>query len=95
VTPSPAARAREGFLASLALVPSVVVYGSVFGGLAVLPALAAPMAVAPGGRLALGPAQPELWGALVVLVVAARRLNLLVAVGVSVGVVALVRAVWC
>jgi 4-azaleucine resistance transporter AzlC len=30
-----ASRAREGFVASLALVPSVFVYGSVFGGLAV------------------------------------------------------------
>lgn len=30
-----AGRAREGFLASLALVPSVFVYGTVFGGLAV------------------------------------------------------------
>jgi hypothetical protein len=35
------------------------------------------------------------YGSVVVLVVAARRLNLLVAVGVSVGVVALLRAVWC
>jgi 4-azaleucine resistance transporter AzlC len=35
VSPTLESRAREGFIASLALVPSVFVYGSVFGGLAV------------------------------------------------------------
>src|SRR5512145_485170 len=33
--PAPARRVRDGLVASLALVPSVFVYGSVFGGLAV------------------------------------------------------------
>jgi 4-azaleucine resistance transporter AzlC len=38
---SPAGRAREGLVASLALVPSVFVYGTVFGGLAVQAGLTA------------------------------------------------------
>lgn len=61
--------------------------------LAVLPALAAPLILAPGGQLALRPTEPALWGALVVFVLAALRVNLLVAVSVSVAVVALLRAV--
>ncbi|MGH7356456.1 MAG: AzlD domain-containing protein, partial [Candidatus Rokuibacteriota bacterium] len=34
--------------------------------LAVLPALAAPLILAPGGQLALRPTEPALWGAVVV-----------------------------
>ncbi len=60
--------------------------------LAVLPALAAPLILAPGGRLALRATEPALWGALVVFVLAALRVNLLLAVSVSVAVVALLRA---
>lgn len=60
--------------------------------LAVLPALAAPLVLAPGGRLALAPTEPALWGALAVFVLAVLRVNLLVSVGVSVAVVALLRA---
>jgi branched chain amino acid efflux pump len=60
--------------------------------LAVLPALAIPLVVAPGGRLALSLAHPTLWGAVVVFVLAARRVNLLVAVAVGVAVVAVLRA---
>jgi branched-subunit amino acid transport protein len=60
--------------------------------LAVLPALAIPLVVAPGGRLALDPGNPAVWGTLVVFVLAARGVNLLVAVGAAVAVVALLRA---
>jgi branched-subunit amino acid transport protein len=64
--------------------------------LAVLPAIAVPMVlVAPdaGARLALAPGHPPLWGALVVLALAARRVNLLVTVVAGVAVVAALRAV--
>lgn len=61
--------------------------------LAVLPALAVPMVLAPGGRLALGVASPQLWGAVVVVVLAALRVNLLVSVAAAVAIVALLRAV--
>lgn len=59
--------------------------------LAVLPALAVPLVVAPGGRLGAGAAAPELWGVAVVLVLAARRANLLLSVGAAVAVVAIGR----
>lgn len=57
--------------------------------LAVLPALAAPLVLAGMG----GVAHPPLWGAVVVLVLAARRTNLFVTVVVGVAVVAALRAV--
>ena len=60
--------------------------------LAVLPALAVPLIVLDHGRLAVSTTHPPLWGAAVVLVLAACRVNLLVTVAVAVGVVALVRA---
>ncbi len=60
--------------------------------LAVLPALAIPLVVAPGGRLVLSLAHPPLWGAVVVFVLAARRVNLLAAVAAGVAVVAALRA---
>jgi branched-subunit amino acid transport protein len=60
--------------------------------LAVLPALAVPLVLAPDRRLAVSPAQPELWGALVVFVLGAFRVNLLVSVAAAVAVVALGRA---
>ena len=67
--------------------------------LAVLPALALPLvllepsAAAPAGRrLALGLAHPQLWGAVVVFALGALRVNLLVAVAIAVGTVALLRA---
>jgi branched-subunit amino acid transport protein len=59
--------------------------------IAVLPALALPMVLAPRGRLALSWTSPEIWGAVVVFVCAAARLNLLVSVAAAVGVVALLR----
>lgn len=61
--------------------------------LAVLPALAVPLVLAPEGRLALGPGHPPLWGAVVVLVLAGLRVNLLVAVAAAVVTVAALRAV--
>lgn len=61
--------------------------------LAVLPALAAPLILAPGGQLAVRATEPTLWGALVVFALAVLRANLLVAVSVSVTIVALLRAV--
>jgi branched-subunit amino acid transport protein len=61
--------------------------------LAVLPALAIPLVLAPGGRLSLSLTHPPLWGAIVVFVLAARRVNLLLAVGIGVAVVAALRAV--
>jgi branched-subunit amino acid transport protein len=61
--------------------------------LAVLPALAIPMVLVHDGRLALGLAHPPLWGAVVVFVLAAWRVNLLASVAVAVAVVALLRAV--
>ena len=60
--------------------------------LAVLPALAVPLVLVDHGRLVLSLAHPPLWGAVVVLALAARRVNLLVTVVVGVGVVALLRA---
>jgi len=60
--------------------------------LAVLPALAVPLVLVRDGRLALGLANPPLWGAAVVFVLAARGVNLLLSVAVAVGVVALLRA---
>jgi branched-subunit amino acid transport protein len=60
--------------------------------LAVLPALALPLVLAPGGRLALEPGNPQLWGAVVVLLLGARRVNLLVTVAAGVAVVAGLRA---
>lgn len=61
--------------------------------LAVLPALAVPLVLAPGSRLTLGVASPQLWGAVVVFVLAALRVNLLVSVAAAVAIVALLRAV--
>ena len=61
--------------------------------LAVLPALAVPLVLVDQGRLALSLAHPPLWGAVVVLALAARRVNLLLTVAVGVAVVALLRAV--
>lgn len=61
--------------------------------LAVLPALAVPLVLAPDGRLAPGFGHPPLWGAVVVLVLAGLRVNLLVAVAAAVGTVAALRAV--
>jgi branched-subunit amino acid transport protein len=60
--------------------------------LAVLPALAVPMVLAPQGQLAIGLDNPQLWGALVVVVLAALRVNLLASVAVAVITVAAVRA---
>src|SRR5437667_11899539 len=56
--------------------------------LAVLPALAVPLVLVRDGRLALGLAHPPLWGAAVRFVLAARRVNLLATVAVSVAGVA-------
>ena len=60
--------------------------------LAVLPALAVPLVLVRDGRLALGWTNPALWGAAVVFVLAARRVNLLASVAIAVAVVALLRA---
>src|SRR5207249_8076242 len=60
--------------------------------LAVLPALAVPLVLVRDGRLALGWTNPALWGAVVVFVLAARRVNLLLSVAIAVGLVALLRA---
>ncbi len=59
--------------------------------LAVLPALAIPMVLLPGGRPALTPANPQLWGAIVVLAFTAARANLLLSVAAGVVVVAILR----
>ena len=60
--------------------------------LAVLPALAIPMVLLrPDGNPALTPANPRLWGAVVVLGLAAARANLLLSVAAGVGVVAILR----
>ncbi|MBI3029852.1 MAG: AzlC family ABC transporter permease [Candidatus Rokubacteria bacterium] len=60
--------------------------------LAVLPALAIPMVLLmPDGSPALTPANPRLWGALVVLALAAARANLLLSVAAGVVMVALLR----
>jgi branched-subunit amino acid transport protein len=65
--------------------------------LAVLPAIALPMVLVEhagaDARLALSLAHPPLWGAVVVLALAAFRVNLLVTVAGGVAVVALLRAV--
>jgi branched-subunit amino acid transport protein len=61
--------------------------------LAVLPALAVPLVLVDHGRLVLSIAHPPLCGAVVVLALAAWRVNLLVTVVVGVGVVAVLRAV--
>ncbi len=61
--------------------------------LAVLPALAVPMVMAPGGRLVAGIAEPRLSGAIVVFVLAGRRVNLLISVAAGVAVVAVLRAI--
>ena len=58
--------------------------------LAVLPALAAPLVFAGVG--AAGLAHPPLWGAITVLALAARGVNLLVTVAAGVVVVAVLRA---
>ena len=60
--------------------------------LAVLPALAVPLVLVREGRLALELANPPLWGAVIVFLLAARGTNLLLAVAVAVGMVALLRA---
>ena len=65
--------------------------------LAVLPALAVPMILVErggtGAHLVLALAHPPLWGALVVVALAARRVNLLVTVAAGVAAVALLRGV--
>jgi branched chain amino acid efflux pump len=60
--------------------------------LAVLPALALPMILVDHGRLVASAAHPPLWGAVVVFVLAAWRVNLLVTVAVAVAAVAVLRA---
>ena len=60
--------------------------------LAVLPALAAAVIIAPGGHLATLLAHPPVWGALVVVVLAGRGVNLLAAVAAAVATVAILRA---
>lgn len=60
--------------------------------LAVLPALAIPLVLVRDGRLAVSVLHPPLWGAIVVLVLAGRGINLLVSVACAVTVVALLRA---
>jgi branched-subunit amino acid transport protein len=60
--------------------------------LAVLPALALPMVVVDHGRLATSATHPPLWGAVVVMVLASRGVNLLVTVAIAVAVVAGLRA---
>jgi branched-subunit amino acid transport protein len=60
--------------------------------LAVLPSLAVPLILAPGGHLATSLAHPPLWGALVVFALAGRGVNLLAAVAAAVATVAALRA---
>jgi branched-subunit amino acid transport protein len=60
--------------------------------LAVLPALALPLVLVDHGRLLFSLVHPPLWGVVVVLALAAWRVNLLVTVALGVGVVALLRA---
>ena len=60
--------------------------------LAVLPALALPMVLLDHGRLATSPGHPPLWGAIVVVALASRGVNLLVTVAIAVVVVAGLRA---
>ena len=59
--------------------------------LAVLPALALPMVLAPQGRLGLSWTSPEIWGAATVFACAAARVNLLLSVAAAVVVVAVLR----
>ena len=60
--------------------------------LAVLPALAIPMVLLlPDGNPALTPANPRLWGAIVVLALTAARANLLLSVAAGVMAVAVLR----
>ena len=60
--------------------------------LAVLPALAIPMVLLrPDGNSDLTPANPRLWGAVVVLALTAARANLLLSAAAGVVVVALLR----
>jgi branched-subunit amino acid transport protein len=59
--------------------------------LAVLPALAIPLVLLPDGRPALTAANPQLWGAVVVLVLAATRANLFLSVAAGVVLVAILR----
>ena len=59
--------------------------------LAVLPALALPLILVDHGRLVALPTHAPLWGAVVVLVLAAWRVNLFVTVALAVATVALVR----
>src|SRR5262245_49871984 len=61
--------------------------------LAVLPALAVPMVLAPGSQLVASAGEPRLWGAVAVFVLAGRRVNLLVSVAAGVAVVAALRAI--
>jgi branched-subunit amino acid transport protein len=61
--------------------------------LAVLPALALPLVLVDHGRLTLSLAHPPLWGAVVVVALASRRVNLLVTVAFGIATVALLRAV--
>lgn len=60
--------------------------------LAVLPALAIPMVLVPAGKLSVGLLHPPLWGALVVVALAAFRVNLLATVAAALAVVAILRA---
>jgi branched-subunit amino acid transport protein len=59
--------------------------------LAVLPALAFPLILVESGRLTLSVAHPPLWGAVVVMLLAALRLNLFVTVALAVATVAILR----
>jgi branched-subunit amino acid transport protein len=60
--------------------------------LAVLPALALPLIFVERGRLVVSLGHPPLWGAVVVVSLAAWRVNLLVTVAAAVATVALLRA---
>lgn len=60
--------------------------------LAVLPALALPLILVDHGRLAVSLVHPPLWGAIVVVALASRRVNLLATVAAAVATVAVLRA---
>ncbi|HXG03877.1 MAG TPA: AzlD domain-containing protein [Candidatus Binatia bacterium] len=60
--------------------------------LAVLPALAVPLVLAPEGRWVGSLAEPRLWGAVAVFVLGALRVNLLASVAGAVALVAALRA---
>jgi branched-subunit amino acid transport protein len=60
--------------------------------LAVLPALTVPLILVDHGRLVVSPAHPPLWGAVVVIALASRRVNLLATVATAVATVAILRA---